>query len=52
MADTPSMHGLAKIILSLWYVLMDSPVMMTDYPPKQAVLGFGWSTYKWISNLE
>jgi hypothetical protein len=39
--DTPSVHGLAKIILSMWDVLTDDLVVMSDNPPKWAMLGFG-----------
>jgi hypothetical protein len=46
--DTPSVHELAKIILCLWNALMDSSVVVTDYPPKQAMLTFGWSMHKLI----
>ena len=40
-ADSPSVHRLAKIILSLWDVLTDDPVVVSDDPPKPAVLDFG-----------
>jgi hypothetical protein len=33
--DTPLVHELTKIILSLWDVLTDGPVVLTDGPPKQ-----------------
>ena len=48
MANTSLVDGLDTVILSLWDVLMDCPVVMSNDPPKLVVLGFGWSRHKSI----
>ena len=49
--DTPSVQVRARIMPSLWDVLTDSPMVMLDDLPSQAVLGLGWAKHRLIFNF-